>query len=119
MNLISSLWNPLLDLIQDALKHCHKIHIVSVNHLGDEFDKLPLESLVRFDPGCTEVESERSSVASKMPFKIMSQHASKLVWINNVGTRGNQMTSRKGFVKSRVVTTIQLVYHHLPHWVRP
>merc|ERR1712038_369230 len=88
-----------------------------IDHLGDEFDKLLLESLVRFDPGCTEMESKRSSVATEMPLKIMSQHAGKLVRVHNVGAGGHQVAARKSFIKSRVITTIKLIDHHLPDWV--
>ena len=43
--------------INAYLEHGDKVDIVSVNHLGDKFNELILESLVGFDPGCTEVES--------------------------------------------------------------
>ena len=68
----------------DYLEHGDKVDIVSVDHLGDELNKLPLESLVRFDPGSAEMEAKWSSVAAEMPLKIVSQHASKLVRIHNV-----------------------------------
>jgi len=68
----------------DNLEHGDKVDIVSVDHLGDELNKLPLESLVRFDPGSAEMEAKWSSVAAEMPLKIVSQHASKLVRIHNV-----------------------------------
>ena len=64
------------------------------------------------------MESQRSSVGVKMPVEVVSQHATKLIGINNVGTRRYQVTSRKSFVESRIITTIKLINDHFPNWVR-
>ena len=62
------------------LEHGDKVNIILVNHLIHELDKLFYEALVLLQPGCVEMKTKRSTVGGIMTVKVVSQHASKLIW---------------------------------------
>ena len=101
------------------LEHSYKVDIISVNHFINESAQFSGESLVLFEPGCSEMKTQRSPVGFKMAIEVVSQNSGKLVRGLNIGARRNQVTTRQSFIEIRVVTTIQFVDDHLPNRVAP
>merc|ERR1740129_1445579 len=71
------------------LEHSHKVDIISVNHFINEFAQFSSESLVLFEPGCSEMKTQRSPVGFKMAIEVVSQNSGKLVRSLNIGARRN------------------------------
>lgn len=101
------------------LDHGNKVHIASCQHLLDELDQLLPVLLLALQPGGVEVEAEGCPVAVEVPVEIMPEQPGELFPSLNVGTRVDHVTTWQGLVESGIVPSVQLVHHHLPHWMRP
>lgn len=96
------------------LKHCDKEHVISGNHFIDELDKLLHEALIFLEPGGVEVEAQGCPVSFKVSVEVVPEHASKLLWGEDVRASGDKMTSGQTFIKIWIVSSVQLVDDHFP-----
>lgn len=64
-----------------------------------------------------EVQTQRSPVAIVVAVKVVTQKTGELLAGRHVGAGVHHVTTGKGLVEGGVITTIQLVHHHLPDGV--
>ncbi len=102
-----------------CLEHCDKVDIVAVDHLIDELDELTDEALVLLEPGCVEVQAQGSAVGVEVPVEVVAEQAAKLFGLQDVGARGDHVTTGQPLVKAGVVSPVQLIDDHLPDGVAP
>lgn len=66
-----------------------------------------------------EVKTEGCPVAVEVPVEIVPEQSGELFSCLNVAARVDHVTAGQGLVESRVVPSVQLVHHHLPHGMGP
>ena len=65
------------------------------------------------------MKAKRSPVAVEVALEVVSEHPGELVRVEDVRAGGDQLATGQWLVGERVVSSVKLVDHHLPHWVRP
>lgn len=65
------------------------------------------------------MEAEGCPVAVEVPVEIVPEQPGELFSSLNVGARVDHVATGQGLVESRVVPSVQLVHHHLPHGMGP
>ena len=63
------------------------------------------------------MKPEGGPVAVEMPVEVVLQHVPELDPVQDVGARGDHVTTGQGLVKVRVISAIELIDDHLPDWV--
>ena len=101
------------------LQHGDEVDVIPVYHLIHEAVELLQESLIICQPRGMEVQPERGPVAIKVPLKVVLQHVPELDPVEDVGTRGDHVTTRQGLIKIWVIPPVELIDDHLPDRMGP
>lgn len=66
-------------------------------------------------PGSMEIQAEWSTILIVMAIEIVIQEIVELIASQNVRAGVDHSAARQIFIIGRILTTIQLIHHHLPH----
>lgn len=106
--------NPL-----DHLSHRHEVYvIVALQDLVDPVQESVQELGIVLQPGGVEVEAEGRAILFVVAIEVVVEEVIELIAGQNVAARVHHGAAGKVLVVLRILASIQLVHHHLPHRVR-
>lgn len=98
----------------DGLLHRHEVVVALLGGLVHPVGELLEEVLARLEEGRGEVETQRGAVGAVVAGQVVVQEGAELLGGDNVGALVDVVATGQLLVELRVVTTIELVHHHLP-----
>ena len=104
----------------DHLGHRHEVNVVVIGQdLVDPIEERVQELGVVLEPGRVEVETQGGAILLVVPVEIVVQEIVELVAGQDVAAGVHHRAAGQVLVVLWILTTIQLVHHHLPDCVRP
>lgn len=99
----------------DDLLHCDEEIVSAQGGIPHPLHKLSQEVTTSLEVTGCEVETKRRAVGPIVTGEVVVKEGAELFWGLKVGTLVHKVATSQFLVELWVVTTIQLIHHHLPH----
>lgn len=103
----------------DHLRHRHEEDVVVIlQDLVDPVEEGVQELGIVLEPGGVEVEAEGRAILLVVAVEVVIEEIVKLIAGQDVAARVHHGAAGQVLVVLRILASVQLVHHHLPHGVR-